>query len=233
MRTLLVMHIDRNVAIAIAVILVVAAAVIVITSGESVAVRFLTIIVSIDIAVRLVAHASRPDAAPRPDRADRAGGLASVAHGRRAHVGNRGADPTPRFCVPTGVVDRIRFELDLERVEPRPVVGREDREVLPRGRFAERLTDEHRHEHRMARRAEQEASIRMTAVRPGGVSSATIAAVVASMPATCMQMVQPFAPPTCARRCASSVGTVTGSRASTARLARRRGSTSVVTGCRG
>ena len=54
------MHIDRNVAIAIAVILVVAAAVIVITSGESVAVRFLTIIVSIDIAVRLVAHASRP-----------------------------------------------------------------------------------------------------------------------------------------------------------------------------
>ena len=53
------MHIDRNVAIAIAVILVVAAAVIIITSGESVAVRFLTAIVSIDIAVRLVAHASR------------------------------------------------------------------------------------------------------------------------------------------------------------------------------
>jgi len=47
----------------LAVLLVVAAVVIVATSGESIAVRFLTSIVSIDIAVRLIVGSKR--AAPR------------------------------------------------------------------------------------------------------------------------------------------------------------------------
>jgi hypothetical protein len=52
------MHIDPRLATVLAVILVVAGAVIVITSGESVAVRFLTAIVTLDIAIRLYSHAS-------------------------------------------------------------------------------------------------------------------------------------------------------------------------------
>ena len=50
---------DRNAALGLAAVIVIAAIVIVITSGESVAVRFLTIIVSCDIAVRLVRGANR------------------------------------------------------------------------------------------------------------------------------------------------------------------------------
>jgi hypothetical protein len=52
------MHIDPRLATVLAVILIVAGAVIVITSGESVAVRFLTAIVTLDIAIRLYSHAS-------------------------------------------------------------------------------------------------------------------------------------------------------------------------------
>jgi hypothetical protein len=52
------MHIDPRLATALALILVVAGAIIVITSGESVAVRFLTAIVTLDIAVRLYSHGS-------------------------------------------------------------------------------------------------------------------------------------------------------------------------------
>jgi hypothetical protein len=47
------MNLDPRLVAAASIVLVVAAAVIVITSGESVAVRFLTSIVSLDIAVRL------------------------------------------------------------------------------------------------------------------------------------------------------------------------------------
>jgi hypothetical protein len=52
------MHIDARLAAVLAVILIVAGAVIVITSGESVAVRFLTSIVTLDIAIRLSSRAS-------------------------------------------------------------------------------------------------------------------------------------------------------------------------------
>ena len=54
------MHIDPRLATVLAVILIIAGAVIVITSGESVAVRFLTAIVTLDIAIRLYSHATRP-----------------------------------------------------------------------------------------------------------------------------------------------------------------------------
>ena len=59
------MHIDPRLATVLAVILIVAGAVIVITSGESVAVRFLTSIVTLDIAIRLY---SRDRARPQPLR---------------------------------------------------------------------------------------------------------------------------------------------------------------------
>ena len=52
------MHIDPRLATVLAVILIVAGAVIVITSGESVAVRFLTAIVTLDIAIRLYSRAT-------------------------------------------------------------------------------------------------------------------------------------------------------------------------------
>lgn len=52
------MHIDPRLATVLAVILVIAGAVIVITSGESVAVRFLTAIVTLDIAIRLYSRAT-------------------------------------------------------------------------------------------------------------------------------------------------------------------------------
>jgi hypothetical protein len=52
------MHIDPRLAAVLAVILIVAGAVIVITSGESVAVRFLTAIVTLDIAIRLYSRAN-------------------------------------------------------------------------------------------------------------------------------------------------------------------------------
>jgi len=52
------MHIDPRLAAVLAVILIVAGAVIVITSGESVAVRFLTSIVTLDIAIRLYSRAT-------------------------------------------------------------------------------------------------------------------------------------------------------------------------------
>jgi len=52
------MHIDPRLATVLAVILVIAGAVIVITSGESVAVRFLTSIVTLDIAIRLYSRAT-------------------------------------------------------------------------------------------------------------------------------------------------------------------------------
>ena len=55
------MHIDPRLATVLAVILIVAGAVIVITSGESVAVRFLTSIVTLDIAIRLYSRASGHD----------------------------------------------------------------------------------------------------------------------------------------------------------------------------
>ena len=55
------MHIDPRLATVLAVILIVAGAVIVITSGESVAVRFLTAIVTLDIAIRLYTRASGHD----------------------------------------------------------------------------------------------------------------------------------------------------------------------------
>jgi TRAP-type C4-dicarboxylate transport system permease small subunit len=55
------MHIDPRLATVLAVILIVVGAVIVITSGESVAVRFLTAIVTLDIAIRLYSHASAHD----------------------------------------------------------------------------------------------------------------------------------------------------------------------------
>ncbi|HMK11710.1 MAG TPA: hypothetical protein VK461_09025 [Acidimicrobiales bacterium] len=45
---------DRNLAMLLAAVLVIAAVIIVITSGESVAVRFLVIIVSLDIGARLI-----------------------------------------------------------------------------------------------------------------------------------------------------------------------------------
>ena len=47
------MNLDPKLLAAASIVLVVAAAVIVITSGESVAVRFLTSIVTLDIALRL------------------------------------------------------------------------------------------------------------------------------------------------------------------------------------
>ena len=46
--------VDRNLALLLAAVLVLAAIVIVVTSGESVAVRFLVIIVSLDIGARLI-----------------------------------------------------------------------------------------------------------------------------------------------------------------------------------
>ena len=52
------MHIDPKLALVLAVVLVLAGAVIVITSGESVAVRFLTALVTLDVALRLYSHAS-------------------------------------------------------------------------------------------------------------------------------------------------------------------------------
>ena len=52
------MHIDPRLATVLAVILVIAGGVIVITSGESVAVRFLTAIVTLDIAIRLYSRAT-------------------------------------------------------------------------------------------------------------------------------------------------------------------------------
>ena len=55
------MHIDPRLATVLALILIVAGAVIVITSGESVAVRFLTSIVTLDIAIRLYTRASGHD----------------------------------------------------------------------------------------------------------------------------------------------------------------------------
>ena len=55
------MHIDLRLATVLAVILIVAGAVIVITSGESVAVRFLTSIVTLDIAIRLYSRATGHD----------------------------------------------------------------------------------------------------------------------------------------------------------------------------
>ena len=55
------MHIDPRLATVLAVILIIAGAVIVITSGESVAVRFLTAIVTLDIAIRLYSHATGHD----------------------------------------------------------------------------------------------------------------------------------------------------------------------------
>ena len=51
--------VDRNLALLLAAALVLAAIVIVVTSGESVAVRFLVIIVSLDIGARLI-RSSRP-----------------------------------------------------------------------------------------------------------------------------------------------------------------------------
>ena len=50
---------DRNLALVLAAVLVIAAVVIVVTSGESIAVRFLVIIVSLDIGARLI-RGSRP-----------------------------------------------------------------------------------------------------------------------------------------------------------------------------
>jgi hypothetical protein len=44
---------------ALAAVIVVSAAIVIITSGESVAVRYLTGLVAADIAVRLVSHAER------------------------------------------------------------------------------------------------------------------------------------------------------------------------------
>jgi len=55
------MHIDTRLATVLAVILIIAGAVIVITSGESVAVRFLTSIVTLDIAIRLYSRATGHD----------------------------------------------------------------------------------------------------------------------------------------------------------------------------
>ena len=52
------MHIEPRLAAVLAVILIVAGGVIVITSGESVAVRFLTAIVTLDIAIRLYSRAN-------------------------------------------------------------------------------------------------------------------------------------------------------------------------------
>jgi hypothetical protein len=52
------MQLDSTLATVLAAVLIVAGAVIVITSGESVAVRFLTSIVTLDIALRLYTRAT-------------------------------------------------------------------------------------------------------------------------------------------------------------------------------
>ncbi len=55
------MHIDPKLGMLLAAVLVVAGAAIVITSGESIAVRFLTAIVTLDIALRLYTRTSGHD----------------------------------------------------------------------------------------------------------------------------------------------------------------------------
>jgi hypothetical protein len=55
------MHIDPKLGMVLAAILVVAGAAIVITSGESIAVRFLTAIVTLDIALRLYSRTAGHD----------------------------------------------------------------------------------------------------------------------------------------------------------------------------
>ena len=50
---------NSNVTMLLAGVLVLAAAIIIITSGESVAVRFLTAVVSLDVATRLVIYGGR------------------------------------------------------------------------------------------------------------------------------------------------------------------------------
>jgi len=56
------MDLDPRLGIALAAIIIVAALVIVITSGESVAVRFLTMLVALDVGARLVTRSRRTTA---------------------------------------------------------------------------------------------------------------------------------------------------------------------------